>query len=122
MDWSRERDTVEERFRRICLALPEVHEGPAFNGRSWLIRKSHFCQVHTVDDGDDQVGILIFRSAPPELDALVALGHPFFKPGWGSRVIGMVIGDDIDWDEVAELITDSYCIQAPKKLAALVNP
>jgi hypothetical protein len=33
----------------------------------------------------------------------------------------MVIDDDLDWDEVAELMTDSYCIQAPKRFAARVN-
>jgi hypothetical protein len=38
----------------------------------------------------------------------------------GTRLIGMVIDDGLDWQEVTELITDSYCIQAPKKLAALV--
>jgi hypothetical protein len=30
--------------------------------------------------------------------------------------MGMVIDDNLDWDEVADLITDRYCIQAPKKL------
>lgn len=121
MDWDGMRADVEARLEQICLALPEVHEGRAFNGRSWLVRKSHFCQIHTVDDGDAQIGIMIFRSAPPELDALAHSGHPFFKPGWGARVIGMVIDDATDWDEVAELILDSYCIQAPKKLAARVT-
>jgi hypothetical protein len=121
MDWGKARDEVEARLEQICLALPEVNEGPAWNGRSWRIRKSHFCQVFTIDDGDTQKGIMIFRSEPPELDALVHLGHPFFKPGWGSKVVGMVIDDETDWDEMAELIVDSYCIQAPKKLAALVN-
>lgn len=106
---------------QICVALPEVHEGPAWNGRSWLIRKNHFCQVFTIDEGEDQRGVIIFRAEPPELDVLVHTGHPYFKPRWGSRVIGLVIGDDTDWAEVAELITDSYCIQAPKKLSALVN-
>jgi hypothetical protein len=121
MDWRQEREHIEERLRKICVGLPEVHEGPAFNGRSWLIRKNHFCQVFTVDEGDEQRGIIIFRSEPPELDALVHAGHPFFKPRWGARVMGMVIDDGLDWNEVAELITDSYCIQAPKKLAARVN-
>ena len=27
-----------------------------------------------------------------------------------------------DWDEVAELITESYCLTAPKRLAAQVGP
>jgi hypothetical protein len=121
MDWGEMREQVEERLRKICVALPEVHEGPAANGRSWLIRKGHFCQVFTIDDGDSQKGIIIFRSEPPELDALAHVGHPFFKPGWGARVMCMVVDDETDWDEVAELILESYCIQAPKKLAARAN-
>src|SRR5690349_6330173 len=121
MDWGKSRDEVEARLAKICLALPEAHEGPAWNGRSWKIRKSHFCQVFTVDDGDDQNGIIIFRSESPELYALAHMGNPFFKPGWGTKTIGMVIDDNTDWDELAELIVDSYCVQAPKKLAALVD-
>jgi hypothetical protein len=120
MDWGRARDEVEERLRVICEALPEVHEGGAFNGRSWLIRKNHFCQIHTVDRDDAQHGLLVFRSEPPELDALVAAG-PFYQPGWGSRVVAVIVDDTLDWDEIAELIVDSYCIQAPKKLAARVR-
>lgn len=121
MDWDALRDDVEERLRIICTGFPEVHEGPAANGRSWLIRRNHFCQIHTVADGDSERGIMIFRSEPPELDILAHAGHPFFRPGWGSRVMGMVIDVDTDWDEVSELITESYCIQAPKALAALVD-
>jgi hypothetical protein len=121
VNWELVRRYVEERLHDICIAFPEVHEGPAWNGRSWLIRKNHFCQVFTVDDGETHKGIMIFRSEPPELDVLVAAGHPFFKPRWGKRAIGMVFDDSLDWTEVAELITDSYRIQAPKKLAARVS-
>jgi hypothetical protein len=32
-----------------------------------------------------------------------------------------VLDDDVDWDEVAELLTESYCLLAPKKLVALVD-
>jgi hypothetical protein len=42
MDWDHARDDVEERLRKISVALPEPHEGPAWTGRSWLIRKNHF--------------------------------------------------------------------------------
>lgn len=121
MDWSRARNDVEARLATICTALPEVHEGPTFNGRSWLIRKNHFCQIHTMDVGEDQRGLLVFRSEPPELGALVAPGYPFYQPGWGARVVAMHWHDHVDWDELAELIVDSYCIQAPRKLAALVR-
>jgi hypothetical protein len=36
-------------------------------------------------------------------------------------VCGMIIDGETNWDEVAELMADSYCVQAPKKLAALVT-
>jgi hypothetical protein len=33
----------------------------------------------------------------------------------------MVLTDRTDWDEVAELLTESYCVLAPKKLVGLVR-
>lgn len=33
----------------------------------------------------------------------------------------MVLDADVDWDEVAELLTESYCVMAPKKLVQMVN-
>lgn len=36
-------------------------------------------------------------------------------------MLGMVLDADTDWDEVGELLTESYCVQAPKRLAALVD-
>ena len=65
--------------------------------------------------------VLSFRSSGAELAALRASGHPFFRPGWGDNVVGMVLDGATDWGEVAELLTESYCIMAPKKLAALVE-
>jgi hypothetical protein len=32
-----------------------------------------------------------------------------------------VLDANTDWDEVAALLTRSYCVLAPKKLAALVD-
>jgi predicted DNA-binding protein (MmcQ/YjbR family) len=30
----------------------------------------------------------------------------------------MVLDGDVDWDEVRELVTESFCLVAPKKLIA----
>ena len=36
-------------------------------------------------------------------------------------VMGMVLDNATDWDEVLELVTESYCLLAPKKLVAQVE-
>ena len=33
----------------------------------------------------------------------------------------MLLDADTDWDELAELLTDSYCVQAPRELAEQVS-
>ncbi len=50
------------------------------------------------------------------------MGNPF-APGWGPGLVSMVLRDDgtTDWDEVKELLTESYCLLAPKKLVALLG-
>ena len=112
---------VLQRLRKICLALPEAHEQQAWAGARWCIRKRSFAHVLAVDSKDGTTIVLTFRSSGAELEALRGSGHPFFKPGWGDTVVGMVIDAGVDWAEVGELLTESYCIVAPKKLAAQVD-
>jgi YjbR protein len=120
------------RLRPVCHRLPEAYEEQAWVGTRWRIRKRTFAHVLAVDSqwppayarasaADGPITLLTFRSPADERDALVAVGHPFFKAQWGTDVVGMVLDDDTDWDEVGELLTESYCVLAPKKLAALVD-
>jgi hypothetical protein len=67
------------------------------------------------------VCVVTFRAPADEAGGLIGSGFPFYWPGWGANVIGMVLDAQTDWTEVAELLTDSYCVQAPKKLARLVD-
>lgn len=120
-DWGQVPNDVEERLRKICLALPEAREQQAWNGRRWLIRQRTFAHVFALDRGAGEIVMMQFRSDPPELDALIHSGHPFFRAGWGQNVMGMVFDAETDWDEVAELVADSYLTQAPKKLRELVD-
>jgi hypothetical protein len=48
-------------------------------------------------------------------------GAPFFNPPWFDGIVGLHLDDRTDWSEVAELVTESYCALAPKKLVALVD-
>ncbi len=73
------------------------------------------------DEEGEVAAMLSFRSPEEERFALLAAGHPFFHLDWGRNAVGMVLGDDVDWDEVTEIVTESYCLLAPKKLVALVD-
>jgi hypothetical protein len=61
--------------------------------------------------------VLTFRSSGDELLALTNAGPPFYQPPWSPTVVGMVLDGDTDWDEVAELVTESYRFCAPSKLS-----
>jgi hypothetical protein len=119
-------------LRPICLELPEAYEEEAWVGTRWRIRQRTFAHVLTVEGGvdsaharavraDGPATIVTFRSSGPELEMLRSAGHPFFYAGWGRDVVGMVLDASTDWTEVAELLTESYCVLAPKKLVAVVD-
>lgn len=114
-------DEILAAVRAICMALPEAHEQQAWAGTRWRIRQRTFAHVLTLDRATGPITVMTFRSTGPELDILRQAGPPFFQAGWGHNVVGMVLDETTDWDEVTELVTDSYCIMAPKKLSALVG-
>ncbi|PGH44992.1 YjbR protein [Micromonospora sediminicola] len=121
-----------DRLRPVCLGLPETYEEPAWVGTRWRIRSRTFAHVRTVGPdhqtadaraatGDGPLCVLTFRSPGDEIAGLLAVGPPFYSPGWGADVVGMALDDATDWTEVAELLTESYCVLAPRKLVALVD-
>jgi hypothetical protein len=123
---------IVDRLRSVCLAFPEAYEESAWVGTRWRIRKKTFAHVLTIDAGrppgyaraaatDGPMTVLTFESSGPELAALSEAGDPFFKPPWRPTVVGMVLAAAVDWDEVAELLAESYCVHAPKKLVELVE-
>jgi hypothetical protein len=116
-DYADPRDDLVARVRPIGLALPDAYEEKAWVGTRWMVRKKTFAHVLAVDEAT----VLTFRSEGEELEMLMHAGHPFFHAGWGRDVVGLVLDDDTDWDEVAELLTESYCVMAPQKLVALVE-
>jgi hypothetical protein len=120
------------RLRELCLALPEAYEEDAWTGTRWQIRKKNFAHVVMIDWGwprayasaagtDGPVAVLTFRASGAELAALANAGPPFFKPVWFPDIVGLRLGDDTDWTEVAELVVESYCVLAPKKLGEVVR-
>ena len=112
---------VVAKLRSVCLGLPETVENQAWAGVQWRIRKRTFAHVLTVDFDDGPVTAMTFQSSGPELGALRSASHPFFRPAWGTNAVGMVLDAGVDWDDVTELLTESYCILAPRNLVELVD-
>ena len=113
-------EVPEEWVRQIgttLTALPECREEPAWVGTRWRVGTATVAHVF---GGEDQVLRITFRGDGEDVMAFEHLGPPYFRAGWGRNVIGMLLREDTDWDELAELLTDSYCLQAPARLAARV--
>lgn len=120
------------RLSSICLGLPEAHEERAWVGTRWMIGKKNFAHVLTIAEGwppayaqaagsDGPATLLTFRLPLPRADAPRFQRAPFFRPVWFANIVGMTIDGRTDWDEVADLLTESYCVLAPRKLAARVD-
>ena len=114
-------EDVEANLRAVCLALPDAYEERAWVGTRWRVRGKTFAHVLGVEIDSVVRTVLSFRSQGEELEILRHTGHPFFVLGWGRDAMGMVLDADTDWAEVGELVTESYCVLAPKKLVALVD-
>ena len=110
---------IVQRVRAACAHLPEAYEEQAFAGVRWRIRGNTLAHLVTRERPEGPVTYVTFHAAGEELEALPAMGDPFY-PGWGEGLVAMVLRDDgtTDWAEVKEVLTDSYRLLAPKKLVA----
>jgi hypothetical protein len=114
---------VVDRVRTICLALPEAvekpfgdHTSPAFRVRDkFFVMLAEDGSTMTVKAPKGVQGILVGSDA-----------ERFFVPRYVGHIGWVGVRLDLrrspDWDEMAEMIVESYCLTAPKRLAAQVSP
>jgi predicted DNA-binding protein (MmcQ/YjbR family) len=110
---------VITRFRKLCLALPEAYEEETWGEATFRVRKKIFAMAADHDGGET----VCMKALREDQEALLAHGSPFFFPryvgpkGW----IGVDLSTaGLDWDEVAELVRESFRLVAPKKLSAVI--
>ncbi|MGO0575668.1 MmcQ/YjbR family DNA-binding protein [Ornithinimicrobium panacihumi] len=111
-------ESMIDRLVAVAAELPQAYAERAWVGTRWRVGKATFAHVF---GGEDGLFRITLRGDPEEVAAFEHLGMPYFRAGWGGNVIGLVLDDRTDWDEVVELFTISYCIQAPAKLAREVE-
>lgn len=112
------------KVREIALALPETTERLSHSAPSFFIRdKKTFVNFWDDHHGDGRLALWV--AAPPGVQAQLAEQEPdrFFVPpyvghrGW----LGVRLDVDVDWDEVAGIIEDSYRQVAPKTLLKMLD-
>ena len=123
---------IVARLGLVCLGLPEAYEEPAWVGTRWCVRKRTFAHVLVIDAGwppayaqaagsNGPITVLTVRVPAAKLPAPRLTRPPFFRPVWFPNIVGLMIDDRVDWDDVADLLVDSYCVLAPKKLVAEID-
>ncbi|MET9266661.1 MmcQ/YjbR family DNA-binding protein [Amycolatopsis sp. NPDC004079] len=112
------------RLREVCLGLPETSERPSHGVPAFFVRgkKVFTMYVELERDGDRPT---IWCPAPPDAQDEMVREEPerFFVPPFVGRSgwVGVRLDVDLNWEEVAEIIRESYRQVAPKKLASLLD-
>ncbi|MGH2535138.1 MAG: MmcQ/YjbR family DNA-binding protein [Thermomicrobiales bacterium] len=113
-------DDLIARLRSICLALPEATEQETWEAPTFRVRGKIFAMPRQ-DDGR----LCFWCKARPGVQTILVGADPdwFFVPPYvgGNGWIGVRLDAEVDWDEIAELIEESYRMTAPKRLAALLG-
>lgn len=104
-----------DRLREICTAFPEAVEAGGVGNPSFKVRDKIFAMQHGMDGRPS-----LWVKAPRGLQEALIETEPrmYFRPpyvghhGW----VGIWLDIELDWDDVRELIEDSYRMTAPKRL------
>jgi len=115
---------ARRRIAAICGQLPEVIESTSWDNPVFKVSRRIIVNVTTVDSPTgDPVTVMTAQADPFEAEVMANSGHPFFRVRSTSAAIsiGVVLDEATDWDEVAEIVTESYMIVAPKRLSALLD-
>jgi hypothetical protein len=104
--------------------MPEATRERMGRHAGFYIRKRTFAYFLDDHHGDGIIGVTC-KVLPGDNKALVASDPArFYMPAYvGSKGwVGLRLDlGEIDWDEVKELVTHSYLLVAPKRLAAAVQ-
>jgi hypothetical protein len=107
-----------KRVREMCLSFPETAEKEAWRAPTFRVRGKMFAMYMDDHHGDGRTALWL--NAEPGIQEMLVESDParFFVPpyqgpyGW----IGVRVDLDPDWDEVRDLVEDSYRLTAPAKV------
>ena len=113
------------RLRKLCLALPDAHEVEAWGEPTFRVRNKLFAMFAAPNNHHGGGRPAVWCKAAPGNQSIMVRASPrrFFVPPYvgPSGWVGIWLDRNPDWDEVADLLRDSYRLIAPKKLVAVLD-
>lgn len=117
------RPDLLQRVRALIAALPETSEKVAWGSPTFRVGPTQKMFATFNDDHHGDGRISLWCKAPPGVQEILveAASGRFFRPpyvgvnGW----IGVFLDvDDVDWEELADLLAESWRMTAPRKILA----
>ena len=105
--------TTEADIRAIALALPATEERPSYGTPGFRVKDRLFARIR-------EPGVLLVWCADEGEKDFLLRADPqkfFTTPHYDGHPSVLVRLDAVDRDELAELLTDSWRVRAPKRLA-----
>ncbi|NLG23383.1 MAG: MmcQ/YjbR family DNA-binding protein [Actinomycetales bacterium] len=106
------------RLDEMFAELPETYREDAWVGERWRVGQATVAHVF---GGEDQQFRIVFRAPDSEVMTFANLGPSHFRAGWGRNVVGVIIDEDTDFEDLEEMLIESYCLQAPARLVAQLD-
>ncbi len=108
------------RVRELCLALPETYEMLSHGEPTFRVGKKQFAMFASAATHHGSGRDSVWVKSTHMVQATLVQANPdrcFLPPyvahlGW----LGLWLDAVADWDEVADLLHDGYCLVAPKRL------
>jgi hypothetical protein len=108
--------------RRLTAHMPEVSESTSYGTPSLKVRKKGFCRLwsereHDRDDVHDTEVLVVFVELEEKSALIGSSGGVLFSTphyeGYGAMLVRL---DDVDLDDLAGYLEDSYRLKAPRTL------
>lgn len=106
---------TEDDVRRIALSLPHTTEKPSYGTPGFRVRDRLFARIR--EEGDV---LVVWVAGEGEKQGLIAAEPAkfFTTPHYDGHPSVLVRLPAVDVDELTELLTDSWRLRAPKRVAA----
>jgi hypothetical protein len=109
---------ILEKIREIALELPETEERLSHGQPTFFVAGKQFAQFRDNHHGDGKTVVCVRVSSLDEQAMLIEVdpdrySKPGYMPSWLSISL---VGDNVDWDQIADRIAASWELAAPRRL------